>query len=1048
MSNLVIQKSFAAGEWAPELNARVDLAKYHSAAALLRNFFVDYRGGASTRAGTKYILQAFKSAKKVRLIPFQASFTVNYVLEFGDFYIRFYNNGSPILEAATIISGVTLANPGVIIDNAHGYSTGDWIFISGIGGTTQLNGNYYIVQKINANSYSLTDLFGAAVNTTTFGAFTSNGSAQRVYTLASPFAAADLALVKYTQSVNTLILCHPSYQPQVLTLTTAANWTITAINFGSTVAAPTNLTATPSGSGTGWYSAYVVTAVDINGQESASSARATVPNSVLIPNLSAGTQIALAWSAVPGAISYNIYRAGQAVAAVVAGTQLGFIANVTGTGYQDIGAVAPDFSQTPPVVQNPFQGAGVVSYTVTASGTYSNGAVFPTATVAAPPAGGFNAVCQVNGSILPTSNINSGGANYIVGDIISMGGNGTWQVTSVTGSGAINGLLLLSAGYIQGGQTTPANPVPDPNTTRRMGGYTPASLNLFFGVTSVTPIQLGAGYTSVPAVTFSSGAAAATAVLGTASAGNPSVPGFFDQRLVLAAQSQALQTFYMSQPGSPYNFNVSNPVQADDAINGSIVSGKLNAIKSMLAAPTGLIMFTSQQAWLVNGGANGASVTPIDITATGHAYNGASDVPPIQINFDFLYVQAKGSIIRDLTFNFYTNIYTGTNISVLSSHLFFGYQITEWAYAEEPFSIVWAVRNDGTLLSLTYVKEQEMVGWAHSDTKGQFKSVTSVTETLNSGVSVDAVYVVVQRIINGQTLQYIERMADRFTPYGAEDCWALDSAVATAPYFVGSGCFNTSSASVAASTTTCTASAASGNGVTFTFSVDIGMTNANIGSILRVGGGTATITAVGSGAQCTGNITKAITAVTPNDPNNTPTPTTDFSFWSTPATTFTGLQNLTGQAVTVLADGVPVTGLTASATGSVTIPNAASKVVIGLPFTPQLQTLAIDVGDPTIQSKLKNIPFSSLRVRSTLGLSMGRNFSTVTAMKDLQLGAVGSMLTGLPASQQAVSDLFTGDARTFMDSAFTTAGQYCIQQDQPYYATVLGTIPALTIGDK
>ncbi len=67
MGDSIIQTSFNSGEWAPSLNARVDLQKYHSGAALLRNFFVDYRGGATTRTGTKYILQT-KSTSTVRLI--------------------------------------------------------------------------------------------------------------------------------------------------------------------------------------------------------------------------------------------------------------------------------------------------------------------------------------------------------------------------------------------------------------------------------------------------------------------------------------------------------------------------------------------------------------------------------------------------------------------------------------------------------------------------------------------------------------------------------------------------------------------------------------------------------------------------------------------------------------------------------------------------------------------------------------------------------------------------------------------------------------------
>jgi len=114
MGEIVAQASFNSGEWSPNLYARVDLQKYHSGAALLENFYIDYRGGASTRPGTRYILQAYKSATAVRLIPFQASFSVGYVLEFGDHYIRFYYQGSPIVETAINITAASQANPCVL----------------------------------------------------------------------------------------------------------------------------------------------------------------------------------------------------------------------------------------------------------------------------------------------------------------------------------------------------------------------------------------------------------------------------------------------------------------------------------------------------------------------------------------------------------------------------------------------------------------------------------------------------------------------------------------------------------------------------------------------------------------------------------------------------------------------------------------------------------------------------------------------------------------------------------------------------------------------
>ena len=63
MSQPIILPSFAAGELAPSMYGRVDLAKYHVGAALLRNYFVDYRGGASSRTGTQFVGQCKDSSR-------------------------------------------------------------------------------------------------------------------------------------------------------------------------------------------------------------------------------------------------------------------------------------------------------------------------------------------------------------------------------------------------------------------------------------------------------------------------------------------------------------------------------------------------------------------------------------------------------------------------------------------------------------------------------------------------------------------------------------------------------------------------------------------------------------------------------------------------------------------------------------------------------------------------------------------------------------------------------------------------------------------------
>jgi hypothetical protein len=230
------------------------------------------------------------------------------------------------------------------------------------------------------------------------------------------------------------------------------------------------------------------------------------------------------------------------------------------------------------------------------------------------------------------------------------------------------------------------------------------------------------------------------------SGNNPATVGYFQQRLVFAGSNSFPETLWASQPGAFKNFDTTNPSADDNAITATLISNQVNNIKHMVAMPGGLVVLTGGGAWQVSGGGSDAPITPRTVTATPQAYNGCSDVPPIVINYDIIYNQARGSVVRDLSYSFYTNIYTGADISVMSNHLLIGRSIAGWAYAEDPFKVIWSVTSDGELLSLTYLKEQEVIGWAHHDTYGLFTSVAQIPEGNTS-----AVYVVVKRTVLGQT---------------------------------------------------------------------------------------------------------------------------------------------------------------------------------------------------------------------------------------------------------------------------------------------------------
>jgi hypothetical protein len=116
--------------------------------------------------------------------------------------------------------------------------------------------------------------------------------------------------------------------------------------------------------------------------------------------------------------------------------------------------------------------------------------------------------------------------------------------------------------------------------------------------------------------------------------------------------------------------------------------------------------------------------------------------------------------------------------------LFKGYTIKRMAHAATPHSIVWVVRSDGTLLGLTYLRDQEIWGWHRHDTDGVVEDVCIVPESTE-----DAVYVLVRRTINAATVRYIERFAKREIGTFDVDCFFVDSGLSYsgAPATVFSG---------------------------------------------------------------------------------------------------------------------------------------------------------------------------------------------------------------------------------------------------------------------
>jgi hypothetical protein len=255
--------------------------------------------------------------------------------------------------------------------------------------------------------------------------------------------------------------------------------------------------------------------------------------------------------------------------------------------------------------------------------------------------------------------------------------------------------------------------------------------------------------------------------LNTGSGEYPSAVTYHEQRRWFAGTMNEPQTVYATRNATQSNLTSSIPSQDDDGLKFRIASRQQNAILHLVPL--------SDLAVLTVGGEfrvyadNAPAITPTSLTPKPQGYSGASNVQPAVTSGSILYVQGRGSRIREMAYKWESSAYVSIDISIMAPHLFNGYSVVDMAYANAPVPTLWCVRSDGALLGMTYVPEQQVYAWHQHTTTGFFESCCVVGED-----SEDALYVVVRRTINGRSVRYIERLQSRiFTDQ--EDAFFVDS---------------------------------------------------------------------------------------------------------------------------------------------------------------------------------------------------------------------------------------------------------------------------------
>jgi hypothetical protein len=247
--------------------------------------------------------------------------------------------------------------------------------------------------------------------------------------------------------------------------------------------------------------------------------------------------------------------------------------------------------------------------------------------------------------------------------------------------------------------------------------------------------------------------------------GFPACVGFFNGRLCFARTAAQPQTVWMSVVDDFTNFGVSDPLEDDDAISATVSSDSINVI-NWIAEGTDLFLGTTAAIRTIGATSASAAFSPTNIRQKRETNFGASEVQPVRVGTTALYAGYYRRDIREIAYSFDANGYVSTDLSILAEHVGLP-GIKQLAYAQNPDSVVWVVRDDNTLVGMTYERDQEVIAFHRHILGGTYDaggSVGFIPARVDSvatipGTEGDETWLVVRRTINGSTERYIERLS-------------------------------------------------------------------------------------------------------------------------------------------------------------------------------------------------------------------------------------------------------------------------------------------------
>lgn len=220
-------------------------------------------------------------------------------------------------------------------------------------------------------------------------------------------------------------------------------------------------------------------------------------------------------------------------------------------------------------------------------------------------------------------------------------------------------------------------------------------------------------------------------------------------------------------------------VTDEHAVSFRLNSDDVQTIRWMRSLASGLSIGTFEGEWLLSPSINQEAITPTNRQARQSSAWGSADAMAVRVGNSIVFIEAGARRVREMNYLYYDNELQSPDMTILAEHITRGRfdpgrssaeravpeesGLLEIDFVKKPIPSLWAVRNDGVLVGATYHKDEKVLGW-HRHILGGWSNadrtahaiVESLTVIPASDGSIDELWLVVRRHLNGRTVRYIE----------------------------------------------------------------------------------------------------------------------------------------------------------------------------------------------------------------------------------------------------------------------------------------------------